>query len=296
MKKVTKAVIPAAGLGTRVLPATKAQPKEMLVIVDKPSLQYIVEELVESGITDIVIVTGRNKNSIEDHFDFSYELENTLKKENKIELLEKVEKLSSMANIFYVRQNHPLGLGHAILKAKPFIGDEPFVIALGDDIVYNPERPVAKQLIENYEKYGASIVGCQEVALEDVSKYGVVKPTKNLDENTVAISDFIEKPSKEEAPSRLACLGRYLLDGKIFDYLEETKAGKGGEIQLTDAILKMLQGGEKVVAYEFQGKRYDIGNKFGLLKANIEFGLKNDETKEELKNYLLNLKLEEGKN
>lgn len=292
MKKVTKAVIPAAGLGTRVLPATKAQPKEMLVIVDKPSLQYIVEELVESGITDIVIVTGRNKNSIEDHFDFSYELENTLKKENKTGLLEKVEKLSSMANIFYVRQNHPLGLGHAILKAKPFIGDEPFVIALGDDIVYNPERPVAKQLIENYEKYGASIVGCQEVALEDVSKYGVVKPTENLDENTVAISDFVEKPSKEEAPSRLACLGRYLLDGKIFDYLEETKAGKGGEIQLTDAILKMLQGGEKVVAYEFQGKRYDIGNKFGLLKANIEFGLKNNETKEELKNYLKSLKLD----
>lgn len=292
MKKVTKAVIPAAGLGTRVLPATKAQPKEMLVIVDKPSLQYIVEELVESGITDIVIVTGRNKNSIEDHFDFSYELENTLQKENKIELLEKVEKLSSMANIFYVRQNHPLGLGHAILKAKPFIGDEPFVIALGDDIVYNPEKPVAKQLIENYGKYGASIVGCQEVALEDVSKYGVVNPTENLDENTVAISDFVEKPSKEEAPSRLACLGRYLLDGKIFDYLEKTKAGKGGEIQLTDAILKMLQGGEKVVAYEFQGKRYDIGNKFGLLKANIEFGLKNSETKEELKNYLKTLKLD----
>lgn len=292
MKKVTKAVIPAAGLGTRVLPATKAQPKEMLVIVDKPSLQYIVEELVESGITDIVIVTGRNKNSIEDHFDFSYELENTLQKENKIELLEKVEKLSSMANIFYVRQNHPLGLGHAILKAKPFIGDEPFVIALGDDIVYNSERPVAKQLIENYEKYGVSIVGCQEVALEDVSKYGVVKPTENLDENTVAISDFVEKPSKEEAPSRLACLGRYLLDGKIFNYLEETKAGKGGEIQLTDAILKMLQDGEKVVAYKFQGKRYDIGNKFGLLKANIEFGLKNDETKEELKEYLKSLKLD----
>lgn len=292
MKKVKKAVIPAAGLGTRVLPATKAQPKEMLVIVDKPSLQYIVEELVESGITDIVIVTGRNKNSIEDHFDFSYELENTLQKENKIELLEKVDKISSMANIFYVRQNHPLGLGHAILKAKPFIGDEPFVIALGDDIVYNSERPVAKQLIENYEKYGVSIVGCQEVALEDVSKYGVVKPTENLDENTVAISDFVEKPSKEEAPSRLACLGRYLLDGKIFNYLEETKAGKGGEIQLTDTILKMLQDGEKVVAYKFQGKRYDIGNKFGLLKANIEFGLKNDETKEELKEYLKSLKLD----
>lgn len=286
MKKVTKAVIPAAGLGTRVLPATKAQPKEMLVIVDKPSLQYIVEELVESGITDIVIVTGRNKNSIEDHFDFSYELEHTLEKENKTALLEKIENISSMANIFYVRQNHPMGLGHAILKAKPFIGDEPFVIALGDDIVYNPERPVAKQLIENYEKYGASVVGCQEVSLDDVSKYGIVKPNGKLDEKTVSMSDFIEKPSKEEAPSKLACLGRYLLSGKIFKYLEETKAGKGGEIQLTDAILKMLRDGEKVVAYEFQGKRYDIGNKFGLLKANIEFGLRNEETKKELREYL----------
>lgn len=286
MKKVTKAVIPAAGLGTRVLPATKAQPKEMLVIVDKPSLQYIVEELVESGITDIVIVTGRNKNSIEDHFDFSYELEHTLEKENKTVLLEKIENISSMANIFYVRQNHPMGLGHAILKAKPFIGDESFVIALGDDIVYNPERPVAKQLIENYEKYGASVVGCQEVSLDDVSKYGIVKPNEKLDEKTVSMSDFIEKPSKEEAPSKLACLGRYLLSGKIFKYLEETKAGKGGEIQLTDAILKMLRDGEKVVAYEFQGKRYDIGNKFGLLKANIEFGLKNEETKKELREYL----------
>ena len=286
MKKVTKAVIPAAGLGTRVLPATKAQPKEMLVIVDKPSLQYIVEELVESGITDIVIVTGRNKNSIEDHFDFSYELEHTLEKENKTALLEKIENISSMANIFYVRQNHPMGLGHAILKAKPFIGDEPFVIALGDDIVYNPERPVAKQLIENYEKYGASVVGCQEVSLDDVLKYGIVKPNGKLDEKTVSMSDFIEKPSKEEAPSKLACLGRYLLSGKIFKYIEETKAGKGGEIQLTDAILKMLRDGEKVVAYEFQGKRYDIGNKFGLLKANIEFGLKNEETKKELREYL----------
>lgn len=286
MKKVTKAVIPAAGLGTRVLPATKAQPKEMLVIVDKPSLQYIVEELVESGITDIVIVTGRNKNSIEDHFDFSYELEHTLEKENKTVLLEKIENISSMANIFYVRQNHPMGLGHAILKAKPFIGDESFVIALGDDIVYNPERPVAKQLIENYEKYGASVVGCQEVSLDDVSKYGIVKPNEKLDEKTVSMSDFIEKPSKEEAPSKLACLGRYLLSGKIFKYLEEIKAGKGGEIQLTDAILKMLRDGEKVVAYEFQGKRYDIGNKFGLLKANIEFGLKNEETKKELREYL----------
>lgn len=293
MKKVTKAVIPAAGLGTRVLPATKAQPKEMLVIVDKPSLQYIVEELVESGITDIVIVTGRNKNSIEDHFDYSYEVENTLKKDGKDELLEKIENLSSMANIFYVRQNLPKGLGHAILKAKPFIGDDPFVIALGDDIVYNPEYPVAKQMIDVYEKYGASMVGCQEVAEKDVSKYGVVKPTKYLDDQTCEIDDFIEKPTIEEAPSRYACLGRYLLTGKIFKYLEEVKPGKGGEIQLTDAILDMLKDGEKVLAYNFNGKRYDIGNKFGLLKANVEFGLRNEETKDELLNYLKNeLKLD----
>lgn len=287
--KVTKAVIPAAGLGTRVLPATKAQPKEMLTIVDKPSLQYIIEELVEAGIQDIIIVTGRNKNSIEDHFDFSYELEHTLKKDGKLELLNKVDSISSMANICYVRQNHPLGLGHAILKAKPFVGDEPFVIALGDDIVYNEEKPVASQLIENYAKYESSIVGCQEVRQEDVSKYGIVKPSKKLDDKTVEMEDFIEKPSLEEAPSKLACLGRYLLTPKIFDYLENTKPGKGGEIQLTDAILDMLKNGEKVVAYEFDGKRYDIGNKFGLLKANIEFGLRNEETKEELKNYLQKL-------
>ena len=286
--KVTKAVIPAAGLGTRVLPATKAQPKEMLVIVDKPSLQYIVEELVESGIKDIIIVTGRNKNSIEDHFDHSYELEDTLKKNNKNTLLEKVEDISSMANICYVRQNHPKGLGHAILKAKSFVGDEPFVIALGDDIVYN-DVPVAKQLIDSYSKYGSSIVGCQEVKESDVSKYGIVKPLLSLDEKTIEMEDFIEKPSIEEAPSKLACLGRYLLTPKIFDYLEKTEPGKGGEIQLTDAIVAMMKDGEKVLAYNFEGKRYDIGNKFGLLKANIEFGLRNEETREELLTYLKKL-------
>ena len=286
MKKVTKAVIPAAGLGTRVLPATKAQPKEMLVIVDKPSLQYIVEELVESGITDIVIVTGRNKNSIEDHFDFSFELENTLERDGKFDLLKKIDDISSMANIYYVRQNHPLGLGHAILKAKSFIGDDPFVIALGDDIVYNPNAPVAKQLIDVYEKYGSSVIGVQEVENKDVSKYGIVKPSATLDENTVEMVDFIEKPSLEEAPSNLACLGRYLLDGEIFKYLETTTPGKGGEIQLTDAILQMLNDKKKVVAYNFEGKRYDIGNKIGLLKANIEFGLRNEETKDDLIKYL----------
>ncbi|MGL4904346.1 MAG: UTP--glucose-1-phosphate uridylyltransferase GalU [Cetobacterium sp.] len=286
MKKVTKAVIPAAGLGTRVLPATKAQPKEMLVIVDKPSLQYIVEELVQSGITDIVIVTGRNKNSIEDHFDFSFELENTLERDGKVELLKKIDDISNMANIYYVRQNHPLGLGHAILKAKSFIGDEPFVIALGDDIVYNPGAPVAKQLIDVYEKYGTSVIGVQEVEDNDVSKYGIVKPSVTLDENTVEMIDFIEKPSLEEAPSNLACLGRYLLDGEIFKYLETTIPGKGGEIQLTDAILQMINDNKKVVAHNFDGKRYDIGNKIGLLKANIEFGLRNEETKDDLIKYL----------
>lgn len=288
--KVTKAVIPAAGLGTRVLPATKAQPKEMLVIVDKPSLQYIVEELVESGIEDIIIITGRNKNSIEDHFDYSYELEETLKKDGKDKLLGKVDSISSMANICYVRQNHPKGLGHAILKAKSFVGDEPFIIALGDDIVYN-KVPVTKQLIDNYSKYHSSIVGCQEVKESDVSKYGIVKPSNTLDEKTVEMADFIEKPSVEEAPSRLACLGRYLLTPKIFEYLENTKPGKGGEIQLTDAIVSMMKDGEKVVAYNFDGKRYDIGNKFGLLKANIEFGLRNEETKDELVEYLKNIQI-----
>jgi len=284
--KVKKAVIPAAGRGTRVLPATKAQPKEMLVIVDKPSLQYIVEELVDSGIEDIIIITGRNKKSIEDHFDYSYEIEETLKRENKLELLEKITYLSSMANIFYVRQNHPLGLGHAVLKAKPFIGDEPFVVALGDDIIRNPGEPVAKQLIGVYEKYGCSVVGCQEVEEENVSKYGIVKPVTPLDARTYRICDFVEKPATTDAPSRLACLGRYLLTGKIFDYLEKGRIGAGGEIQLTDAIVDMLRDGEEVVSYNFRGKRYDIGNKIGLLKANIEFGLFNPETGEELKAYL----------
>ena len=286
MNKVTKAVIPAGGLGTRVLPATKSQPKEMLVIVDKPSLQYIVEELVESGITDIVIVTGRNKNSIEDHFDYSFELETTLEKEEKVELLEKVSKISKMVNIYYVRQNKPLGLGHAILKAKSFIGKDPFIVALGDDIMYSPTKSVSKQLIEKYNEYGMSVIGVQEVEQNDVSKYGIVSPGKTLDNSTVEIENFIEKPSLEEAPSRMACLGRYLLDGKIFKYLEETKPGSGGEIQLTDGILKMIQDKNKVIAYNFQGKRYDIGNKIGLLKANIEFGLRNNETKKDLEEYL----------
>jgi UTP--glucose-1-phosphate uridylyltransferase len=289
MKKITKAVIPAAGLGTRVLPATKAQPKEMLTIVDRPSLQYIVEELVESGITDICIVTGRNKNSIEDHFDYSFEVEKTLEEKGKFELLDKIKHLSDMANIFYVRQNKPLGLGHAILKAKPFVGDDAFVIALGDDIMYNDENPVSKQLIENHEKYGHSVIGVQEVADEDVSKYGIVKPIKELDEDTVLMENFVEKPKLEDAPSKMAALGRYVLTADVFPYLEKQGAGVGGEIQLTDAILAMIKDGKDVGAFKFEGKRYDIGSKIGLLKANIEFGLRNEETKDDLKKYLKTL-------
>jgi len=286
MRKITKAVIPAAGLGTRVLPATKAQPKEMLTIVDRPSLQYIVEELVASGITDICIVTGRNKNSIEDHFDYSYEVEKTLEEKGKLDLLDKIKHLSDMANIFYVRQNKPLGLGHAILKAKPFVGDEPFVIALGDDIMYNEENPVSKQLMENYEKFGHSVIGVQEVADEDISKYGIVKPLETLDEKTVLMESFVEKPTLDEAPSKMAALGRYLLTSDIFPYLEKQGAGVGGEIQLTDGVLAMIKDGHHVGAFKFQGKRYDIGSKIGLLKANIEFGLRNEETKDDLKKYL----------
>lgn len=291
MKKVTKAVIPAAGLGTRVLPATKALPKEMLNIYDKPSLQYIVEELVASGITDIVIITGRNKNSIEDHFDYSYEIENTLLNDEKLELLDKISHISNMANICYIRQNKPLGLGHAILKAKTFIGDAPFIIALGDDIMYNPEKEVTKQLIEKYEKYGKSVIACQEVKKQDVSKYGIIKPKNYLDNKTCSIADFIEKPSLEEAPSNIACLGRYLLSSKIFKYLQNASPGKNGEIQLTDSIFSLLQNEEEVLSYIFEGKRYDIGDKLGLLKANIEFGLRAEEINSELKEYLKNLKI-----
>lgn len=287
--KIKKAIIPAAGLGTRVLPATKAQPKEMLTVVDTPSIQYIVEELVKSGIEDITIITGRNKYSLEDHFDYSYELEDTLQKKGKEDMLKMVRKISEMANIYFIRQGTPKGLGHAILAAKHHIGDEAFAVVLGDDIVYS-DKPVIRQMLEAREKFqGGSIIGVQEVAREDVNKYGIVAPGKEFDERTVKMEDFIEKPEVEEAPSTLACLGRYILEPQIFTYLENTPPGKGGEIQLTDAILAMINNGDKVLAYNFEGKRYDIGNKLGLLKANIEFGLRHDEIKEDVKEYILNL-------
>lgn len=285
---IKKAVIPAAGLGTRVLPATKAQPKEMLTVVDKPSIQYIVEELVESGIEDITIITGRNKSSLVDHFDYSYELEDTLEKKGKEGMLKLVRDISEMANIYFIRQKEPLGLGHAILAAKHHIGEEPFVVVLGDDIIHS-EVPVVKQMLDVREKYkGGSVVGVQEVAENDVSKYGIIAPGKRLDERTVVMEDFIEKPAVQDAPSRYACLGRYILEPQIFHYLEEAKPGKGGEIQLTDSILEMIRAGDKVLAYNFEGKRYDIGNKFGLLKANIEFGLRHPEVKQDLEDYLKN--------
>ena len=294
IKRIRKAVIPAAGLGTRVLPATKAQPKEMLVIVDKPALQYLVEELVSAGIEEILIITGRNKGSIENHFDYSYELEKTLEEKGKKDLLKIVNNISEMSNIYYVRQKRPLGLGHAISCAEAFVGDEPFVVLLGDDIIYTDkdkgQSPVTKQLVEKYnELQGGTILGVQEVPHKNVSKYGIIKPLKQIDEKTVVVEDFIEKPSVTEAPSNLAALGRYVLEPEIFSYLKRTKPGKGGEIQLTDAILAMKNDGEKLYAYNFDGLRYDTGDKFGMFVANVEFGLRHEELKDKVKDYLKDL-------
>ncbi|BDU50673.1 UTP--glucose-1-phosphate uridylyltransferase GalU [Haliovirga abyssi] len=289
MQKIRKAVIPAAGLGTRFLPATKAQPKEMLPIVDKPAIQYIVEEIVKSGITDITIVTGRNKRALEDHFDYSVELEYILEKKNKDKMLKVVREISEYANIYYIRQKEPLGLGHAILKAKHHIGHEPFVVVLGDDIVYN-DVPVVKQMLDVREKYkGGSVIGVQQVPDDKVSSYGIIKPGNRFDERTVKVEDFIEKPTKEEAPSNYACLGRYILEPQIFEFLEKIEPGKGGEIQLTDAILEMIKYGDKVLAYDFVGERYDTGDKLGFIKANIEYGLRHEEVGEGLREYLKEL-------
>jgi UTP--glucose-1-phosphate uridylyltransferase len=280
---VKKAIIPAAGLGTRFLPATKAQPKEMLPIVDKPTIQYIVEEAVNSGIEDILIITGRNKRAIEDHFDKSFELEVTLEQKGKHELLKIVKDISEMVNIHYIRQKEANGLGHAIHCAKAFIKDEPFAVLLGDDIVFS-EKPCLLQLMEQYETYQSTILGVQMVLPEDVDKYGIVSGEK-ISDNLYLVDDLIEKPDKENAPTNVAILGRYIITPGIFEILEHTKPGAGGEIQLTDALKELAQK-EKMYAYEFQGERYDVGDKLGFLKATVEFALRRDDIKYEFMDYL----------
>lgn len=281
--KVRKAIIPAAGLGTRFLPATKAQPKEMLPIVDKPTLQYIIEEAVDSGIEEILIITGRNKKSIEDHFDRSIELELELEKNGKIELLDEVRKISDMVNIHYIRQKEPKGLGHAIHCAKSFIGNEPFAVLLGDDIVYS-EKPCLKQMIEIYDEYKTTILGVQKVPTEDVNKYGIID-AKEIEDRVYKVKGLIEKPSIEEAPSNIAILGRYIINPAIFEILEHTEPGKNGEIQLTDG-LKTLAQKEAMYAYNFEGIRYDVGDKIGFLKATVEFALRREDLKEGFLEYL----------
>jgi UTP--glucose-1-phosphate uridylyltransferase len=283
--KVRKAIIPAAGLGTRFLPATKAQPKEMLPIVDKPTIQYIVEEAIASGIEDIIIVSGRGKRAIEDHFDKSYELEETLAKKEKWKQLEEVQNISNLANIHYIRQKEPKGLGHAIACASSFIGDEPFAVLLGDDIVKS-EEPCLKQMIEVYDEYQSSVVGVQEVADKDVSKYGIVEPRgKEYKPGILPLADLKEKPKLEDAPSNYAIMGRYILNPEIFDILKNQAPGSGNEIQLTDAI-KELNKTQEVLAYEFKGQRYDVGDKFGFVKATVDFALERDDLKDAVQEYL----------
>lgn len=287
MSKVTKAVIPAAGLGTRFLPATKAQPKEMLPIVDKPTIQYIVEEAIDSGIEDILIITGRSKRAIEDHFDKSYELENELLKAGKVSLLNETEKISNMVNIHYVRQKEPKGLGHAVLCAKAFIGDSPFAVLLGDDVVYNPEKPCLKQMMEVYEQYGGSVLGVQHVPENQIQKYGIIEASP-VSERLFKVKDLVEKPKAGEAPSNVAILGRYIINSSVFSVLEATSPGAGGEVQLTDAIKTLLKS-EEVFAYDFIGRRYDVGSKLGFLEASVEFALRRDELKDTFLSYLKNI-------
>ncbi|NNU77914.1 UTP--glucose-1-phosphate uridylyltransferase GalU [Clostridium estertheticum] len=285
--RVKKAIIPAAGLGTRFLPATKAQPKEMLPIVDKPTIQYIIEEAVAAGIEEILIITGRNKRAIEDHFDKSVELEYQLQKNGKDEVLKMVQNISNLANIYYIRQKEPKGLGHAISCAKTFVGNEPFAVMLGDDVV-DSEVPCLKQLIDCYSKYETSIIGVQEVPESEVSKYGIVDGI-SVEDRVYKVKDVIEKPKASEAPSNIAILGRYIITPRIFDILENTKPGKGGEIQLTDA-LKTLISEEDMYAYNFEGRRYDVGDKEGFLEATVEYALKRDDLKETFMKYLLTIK------
>jgi UTP--glucose-1-phosphate uridylyltransferase len=278
MKKVRKAIIPAAGLGTRFLPATKAMPKEMLPIVDKPTIQYIVEEAIASGIEDIIIVTGKGKRAIEDHFDNAFELEQNLIEKGKYDLLEKVKEPSKV-DIHYIRQKEPKGLGHAVWCARNFIGDEPFAVLLGDDIV-QAETPCLKQLIDQYEQTFSSVIGVQRVPDEETHRYGIIDPIEQHGRR-YQVRQFVEKPAPGTAPSNLAIMGRYILTPEIFLFLEKQEAGAGGEIQLTDAIQKLNEI-QRVFAYEFEGKRYDVGEKIGFIKTTIEFALQHEELREDL--------------
>ena len=282
-RKIRKAVIPAAGLGTRFLPATKAQPKEMLPIVDKPAIQYIIEEAIQSGIEDILIITGRNKRAIEDHFDRAVELEMTLKNQGKYDLLGLVEELSNVT-IHYVRQKEPKGLGHAVLCARQFVGQEPFAVLLGDDII-DAAVPCLKQLMEVYEDCPGTILGVQQVPQRQVSSYGIVKPVAVKD-NLWRAADLVEKPVVDEAPSRLAVLGRYIIEPEIFEILAATPPGRGGEIQLTDA-LRTLSTLRPVYAFQFEGRRYDVGDKQGYLEATVEYALKRPDLRENFLRYLV---------
>jgi UTP--glucose-1-phosphate uridylyltransferase len=290
MKKIRKAVFPAAGLGTRFLPATKAQPKEMLPLVDKPIIQYVIEEAVASGLTNIIIVTGRGKNAIEDHFDVSYELEKLLEERGKTELLGQVRTISNMINVSYVRQGETLGLGHAVLMAKDLVGDEPFAVMLGDDIIDSPV-PCMKQMVEVFEDHQGPVVAVHQVPHEEISAYGVIDGTPEGSSGRVyRIRDMVEKPVADEAPSDLAIIGRYILTPDIFEALETTPRDKGGEIQLTNG-LRTLKDRRPLYGYRFEGVRHDAGNKLGFLKATVEFALKRDDLGEPFREYLKSLAL-----
>lgn len=291
MMKIRKAVIPAAGFGTRFLPETKAMPKEMLPIVDKPTIQYIVEEILASGIEQILIISGHAKRAIENHFDSSPNLEEHLRESGKLKMLEEINKISDI-KIHYVRQPYQRGLGDAILCAKEFVDGEPFGVILGDDIVYTGNgEPALKQLMDQYDKTGGTVIGCQVVKPEQVSAYGIIDGTQTDDPNLLKVQDMVEKPNLEAAPSRFAALGRYVITPEVFDILEETRPGKGGEIQLTDALRVMAHMGN-VYAYNFTGKRYDTGDKLGYLKAVVEFALRREDLGPAFKEYLKGLKLE----
>ena len=283
-KRIRKAVIPAAGYGTRFLPVTKAIPKEMIPIVDKPVIQYIVEEALQSGIEEILIITGHGKRAIEDHFDTNIDLELQLRQQGKDQLLHLVQDISSI-NIHYIRQKHMRGLGDAIRCAESFIDNEPFAVLLGDDVVYNPEQPALKQMMDAFSRLGATMLGCQEVPQELVSRYGIVQGQPTDDDRVVKLIDMVEKPAVDEAPSRLAALGRYILTPDIFEILRRVQPGKGGEIQLTDA-LRLMADREAVYAYTFSGRSYDTGNKLGFLKATVEYALRREYLGEAFREYL----------